>query len=163
MDFDLSLLHSQTKEEIDISGTYTIPEEYFSDDSVIKAENISVEGKVYMVESIDEIEDETDYIKAKINGTLIIEDAISLEPLEYPISIEYDDILEENCKKNENTLDIFRFLWENIVLEIPLKFTKVEDLSKFHGDGWRLISEDELKKPNNNPFSELLKDYKEEW
>lgn len=162
MDFDLSLLHSQTKKEIDISGTYNIPKEYISDDSVIKAENISVEGKVYMVESIDEIDDETDYIKAKINGTLIIEDSISLEPLEYPISIEYDDILEENCKKNENTLDIFRFLWENIVLEIPLKFTKVEDLSKFHGDGWRLISEDELKKSNNNPFSELLKDYKEE-
>ena len=109
MDFDLSLLHSQTKEEIDISGTYTIPEEYFSDDSVIKAENISVEGKVYMVESIDEIEDEADYIKAKINGTLIIEDAISLEPLEYPISIEYDDILEENCKKMKIHLIYFGF------------------------------------------------------
>ena len=115
-----------------------------------------------MAPSIDDIDDQTDYIKAKITGNIIVQDSISLEPLEYPISIEYDDILEENCKKNENTLDIFQFLWENIVLEIPLKFTKVEDLSKFHGDGWRLISEEELTQTNNNPFSELLKDYKEE-
>ena len=36
-------------------------------------------------------------------------------------------------------------LWQNIVLEVPLQFTKVEDLSKFHGDGWKLISEEEIK------------------
>ena len=67
----------------------------------------------------------------------------------------------ENWIKNKNTLDIFSFLWENIVLEVPLQFTKVEDLSKFHGDGWRLISEDSLKR-ENNPFSDLLKDYDKE-
>ena len=58
-------------------------------------------------------------------------------------------------------LDIFQFLWENIVLEIPLQFTKVKDLSKFHGDGWKLVSEDELT-TRNNPFSDLLKDFEEE-
>ena len=69
--------------------------------------------------------------------------------------------IEENCIKSKNTLDIFLFLWENIVLEVPLQFTKVEDLSKFHGDGWKLVSEEELVK-NNNPFGDLLKDFKEE-
>lgn len=162
MDIDLSLLHSQTVKEIDISGTYNLPKEYCLDPSIIKIENIKLTGKVYMSSSFDNIDELVDYIKAEITGNIIIEDCISLEPLEYPISVEYDDILEESCKKDENTLDIFQFLWENIVLEIPLQFTKVEDLSKFHGDGWRLISEDELKKTNNNPFSELLKDYKEE-
>ena len=162
MNIDLSLLHSQTIKEIKIDGIYSIPKEYYTDNTVIKAENINVIGKVYMSPSIDDIDELVDHIQAKITGCLIIEDSISLEPLEYPISIEYDDILEENCKKNENTLDIFQFLWENIVLEIPLQFTKVEDLSKFHGDGWRLISEEELKTSKNNPFSELLKDYKEE-
>lgn len=162
MNIDLSLLHSQTIKEIKIDGIYSIPKEYYTDNTVIKAENINVIGKVYMSSSIDDIDELVDHIQAKITGCLIIEDSISLEPLEYPISIEYDDILEENCKKNENTLDIFQFLWENIVLEIPLQFTKVEDLSKFHGDGWRLISEEELKTSKNNPFSELLKDYKEE-
>ena len=163
MDIDLSLLHSKTTEEIDITNTYTIPKEYYESTSVEKIENIKVTGKVYMASSIDDADEEEDYIKAKIEGDIILTDSISLEPVSYPISIDFDDILEQNCKKDENTLDIFQFLWENIVLEIPLQFTKVEDLSKFHGDGWRLISEDELTKTANNPFSELLKDYKEEW
>ena len=45
-------------------------------------------------------------------------------------------------------------LWQNIILEIPLKFTNVEDYSKFQGEGWKLVSEDELK-VENNPFNEL--------
>lgn len=162
MNIDLSLLHSQTVTEININGTYTIPKDYLKDPAIIKAENIFVTGKVYMGPSVDELDELTDYIAAKITGNIVIEDSISLEELNYPISIEYNDILEESCKKDKNTLDIFQFLWENIVLEIPLQFTKVEDLSKFHGDGWRLISEEDLRKSGNNPFSELLKDYKEE-
>ena len=54
-------------------------------------------------------------------------------------------------------LDIFSFLWENIVLEVPLRFTKVKDLSKFHGDGWKLISEEE-RNQTSNPFNDLLKE-----
>lgn len=160
MEIDLSLLHSKTKEEIDITNTYTIPKEYYESTIVEKAENIKVTGKVYMAASTDDT-DEEDYIKAKIEGDIILTDSISLEPISYPISIDFDDILEQNCKKDENTLDIFQFLWENIVLEIPLQFTKVKDLSKFHGDGWKLVSEDELT-TRNNPFSDLLKDFEEE-
>ena len=155
MDIDLSLLYSKTIEEISISGKYNLPEEYIDKNLVISVEDIDVDGRIYLGS------DEEDRVEATIEGNLIIEDSISLEPVEYPFSIKYDDILEENCKKNENTLDIFSFLWENIVLEVPLQFTKVKDLSKFHGDGWKLVSEDELVK-NNNPFSDLLKDFKEE-
>ena len=159
---DYSLLVSGTVKEVDITNTYTIPKEYFENTDVLALNNIKVEGKIYQDYSEDDIEELVEYIDCKISGEMTIADSISLEPVEFPFSTEYNDIIEENCKKSENTLDIFQFLWENIVLEIPLQFTKVEDLSKFHGDGWRLISEDELKKHNNNPFSELLKDYKEE-
>ena len=161
MDIDLTLLHSRTKDEIDISNTYTIPVEYYSNTDIIELKDVKVEGSVYRDVSEYEEEELQDYINCKISGTLIIEDSISLEEIEYPFFIEYVDILEENCKKNENTLDIFQFLCENIVLEIPLQFTKVKDLSKFHGDGWKLISEDELV-TTSNPFNELLKDFKEE-
>lgn len=159
MEIDLSLLHSNTISEIDITGVYTIDCDYFHNTDIIKLENINVEGNIYR----DEDEDGSleDYISCSIKGEMILPDSISLEEVNYPFSIDYDDIIEESCKKNENTLDIFRFLWENIVLEVPLQFTKVEDLSKFHGDGWKLISEDELKN-ENNPFSDLLKDIEEE-
>ena len=161
MDIDLSLLHSGTVPEVDITNTYTLTKEYYENTGVLELRNIEVEGKVYRGAAEEEIDEFQDYIDCKITGTMIIEDSISLEPVEYPFSAEYDDILEENCKKNENTLDIFQFLWENIVLEIPLRFTKVQDLSKFRGDGWKLIDEEE-QKTSNNPFSDLLKDFKEE-
>lgn len=155
MNIDLKPFHSNTISEIDISGEYNIPVNYYENSDVLKLDNIKVQGIITKDEELD------DNIDCTINGTMMIQDSISLEEVDYPFSIEYNDKIEENCKKDENTLDIFQFLWENIVLEVPLQFTKVDDLSKFHGDGWRLISEEELKK-ENNPFSELLKDYDKE-
>ena len=161
MEIDLSLLHSRTVSEVDITNSYNLPSEYFKNSDILELKPVEVVGKVYCAVAEDDIEELQDYVKCTIKGTMIIKDSISLEPIEYPFSAEYDDILEENCKKTENILDIFLFLWENIVLEIPLQFTKVKDLSKFHGDGWKLVSEDELS-ASNNPFCDLLKDFKEE-
>ena len=155
MDIDLKLLHSKTVDEIDITNKYDIPDQYIDKNLVLSLKNIQVDGKIYIGS------DDEDRIDCTINGNMILEDSISLEPIEYSFSIKYDDILEENSKKNENTLDIFSFLWENIVLEVPLQFTKVKDLSKFHGDGWKLISEDEITN-SINLFGDLLKDFKEE-
>lgn len=159
MEIDLSLLHSNTVPFIDISGTYSIEKEYYKNSDIIALDDIKVVGKITRKENDDfELED---YVNCEIKGDMVIKDSISLEEVNYPFSIEYDDFLEENCIKSKNILDIFQFLWENIVLEVPLQFTKVEDLSKFHGDGWKLISEDELNF-NNSPFSNLLKDIEEE-
>lgn len=161
MNIDLTPLHSHTIDKIEITNTYNIPEEYYQNMGVKKLDNVKVDGYIYLSPSEEDAEVEVDSINCKIEGTMTIEDSISLEPIEYPFSIEYDDEIDENCKKNENTLDIFSFLWENIVLEVPLRFTKVTDFSKFRGDGWKLVSENELT-TNNNPFSELLDKMKEE-
>ena len=159
MDIDLSLLNSNTVKEIDISNTYSIPKSYFENMGVISIDNVKVDGKITRREN-DDMEFSL-YIDAIIDGVMVIPDSISLESIDYPFHIEYDDYLDENCKNNENTLDIFTFLWENIVLEVPLQFTKVTDLSEFHGDGWKLISEEE-RNYEANPFSELLKEFDKE-
>ena len=150
MEIELNFNDSYKLDEI-----VSIPSSYYENSGVKKLDDIKVLGKLYY-----DPEDNL-YADVEISGTMIILDDISLEEVEYPFSIEYDDILEENLKNNENTLDLFEFLWENIVLEVPLKFTKVTNLSEFHGDGWKLISEDELK-TSNNPFNDLLKDFEEE-
>ncbi len=141
MNIDLSLLYSNATDEIDISNVYSIPKKYITNSDVLALDNIEVKGIITKEE--DEL-----YVKMQINGVMLLKDSISLEPVEYPFSLEYDDFLEENYKNYENTLDIFQFLWENIVLEVPLQFTKVKDFSEYKGDGWKLISEDELKKEN---------------
>ncbi len=157
MNIDLNPLHNNRVSEIDISNTYNIPKEYIYEESVLEANNIVVNGKIYLKE-IDENDYLDDYLECTIKGKIKVEDSISLEPIDLDIDIEYDDFIDENYKKDENTLDILQLLWENIVLEVPLQFTRVNDLSKFHGDGWKLISEEELKH-SSNPFSELLKDF----
>ena len=154
MDIDLSLLQSNTVDDISITGVYNIPDSYINKDLVKSINDIKVDGKVY-------IDNDIEKINCSIIGNIEIEDSVSLEVLNYPISIEYDDKIEENWKKSEKILDIFSFLWENIVLEIPMHYSKVEDFSEYKGDGWKLVSEDELTK-NNNPFNDLLKDFKEE-
>ena len=152
MNIDLNKLNNSN---IDISGKYNIPKNYYENSDIIELNDIEVEGEI----SLDE--DENEMINCMIKGKMVIPDTISLEEISYPFTIEFDDIIPETAKKSKNILDIFEFLWENIVLEVPLQFTKVEDLSKFHGDGWKLISEESLKK-DNNPFSDLLKDYDKE-
>lgn len=159
MNIDLSLLYSNTVNEIDISNIYSIPKEYFENTDVISLDNIKVSGNITRV--LTEEEELCLYVKATIDGIMVIPDSISLEEVEYPFHIDYDDYLDENCKNSENILDIFMFLWENIVLEVPLQFTKVSDLSKYHGDGWKLISEDD-RNLQNNPFSELVKEFDKE-
>ena len=155
MDIDLNLLHNNSVESIKIHDFFDIPSDYYLNTEIISLSKVEIDGE------ITRYDDERDKIICKIIGSMEIPDSISLEKVCYPFCIEYDDIISESCKKNENILDIFQFLWENIVLEVPLQFTKVDDLSKFHGDGWKLISEDELNK-TNNPFSDLLKDYEKE-
>lgn len=159
MDIDLRMLYNHSTEEIDITGNYDIPNSYYEFSDILELKNIEVRGKITL--ALQEDLEEMEYIKCKIKGIVKVEDSITLEPVDYEISLEYDDFVDENCKKSENTLDIFEFLWENIVLEVPLQFTKVQDLNQFKGDGWKLVSEDELTN-TNNPFKDLLKNQEKE-
>lgn len=147
MQIDLNFNNSYKLNEV-----VNIPKTYFENSSVQKLDNIKVEGKLYY-----DPEDNL-YADVVINGNMNLLDDISLEEISYPFNIEYNDILDENLKNNQNTLDLFEFLWENIVLEVPLKFTKVTNLSEFHGDGWKLVSEEE-NSLEHNPFSELLENF----
>ena len=159
MEIDLGALHRGEISSFDISGEYILPEEFYQNTDIIRLSPLKVEGNIIQKENEDfELED---YAICNIKGEMILPDSISLEEVCYPFDISYDDFLSENCIKNENILDIFTFLWENTVLEVPLQFTKVSDLSKFQGDGWRLIREED-RELENNPFCDLLKDFEEE-
>lgn len=159
MDIDLSLLHSNTIEVIDINNSYELTKDYYENTDIRELSSIDVVGQITRKEN--ENNELNDYIECTIKGEMLIPDSITLDTVTYPFTIEYSDFIDENSLKNENMLDILAFLWENIVLEIPLQFTKEVDYSKFQGNGWRLISEEELKK-ENNPFNELLNDIEKE-
>lgn len=146
MNIELDELFCHNTDKIVIDSEVKFTEEYISND-IKSLENVKFKGE------IKEDTDTTIKLEGLLTGTMILEDSISLEDVKYEFSCEIDENLDEILENDQNTIDILEILWQNIVLEIPLKFTKVDDLSKYQGDGWKVISEDEVKK--NNPFSSL--------
>ena len=88
---------------------------------------------------------------------MILSDAITLEEITSPIDLEISEILDKSAKyyKNEqNTLDKLEFLWENIVLEIPISLTRNSGVN-LKGEGWELNREEQ---DEINPELAKLKD-----
>ena len=93
----------------------------------------------------------------KISGVMVLPCSITLKPVDYSFNIEItgniEEMLEEmneTSKKSENTIDIFPIIWENILMEIPIKVTSPDiDTKNLSGDGWRLVTDDEGLKVSN--------------
>lgn len=154
MIINLEELNSNIKEKIDINEDVKFDEELIENSSIIKLDKLKFVGKIFKNLSEEFI------LNGVLEGVMYLEDSISLEEVEYPFSIEIDENIEENLENNQNSIDIIPILWQNIVLEVPLRYTKVEDFSSYSGNGWRLISEE--KRNVNNPFLELKEKFKEE-
>ena len=153
MNIQLDELFCHNTDKIVIDEDVLFTEEYTSSD-------IKELKEVHFSGLIKESSDTTIKLEGTLTGTMVIEDSISLEDVDYSFSCEIDENLDEILENNQNTIDILEVLWQNIVLEIPLKFTVVEDLSNYQGDGWKVISEDEIRR--DNPFSILTENMKEE-
>ena len=100
---------------------------------------------------------------------MILPDDITLEDTEYNFNseieekfIENDQSIDNNLKIIQNKLDITDFMWQNILVEIPMKVVnKKNENLKIQGNGWRLTTEEELEKErnNNSPFKDLLEKF----
>ncbi len=147
---DLTLLYTGMQEKISLDGIYSIPKEKYEKTEIIDLSEVKLEDSFI-------IRKEEDYtIQIHANGKMKIKDSITLDEVWYEYNVEIDDKIDEFVENNENYLDIIEILWQNIVLEVPLRYTEVKDYSKYRGDGWKLVSEEDLV--NNNPFNTLLKD-----
>lgn len=148
MNIDLASLYSGVDEFLEIDKFIEIDSSYYENTDIINLPKVWVNGTISL-DSSNNID-----CNLKVKGDMILNDSISLEEVSYPFECEINKKIEKNDINFENTLDIIPILWENIVLEVPLKFTTVKDTSKFSGDGWKIISEEELKQ-KNNPFNDL--------
>ncbi len=126
--------------KIDIDEIFEFSEENFKQAGIINAKNIKFVGNLFY-NLADEIK-----LEGTLSGELILEDAVDLSEFLYKIDIKIDKIIE-NC---ENTLDINEILWENIVLEVPIRATNKE-LGSLKGSGWKVINEDEKSEDEIDP------------
>ena len=148
MIIDLTALINRTKEVILIDEIISFNEDYLKDSEIIKLDSVKVVGDISLNE------EDIPFLSLAVSGNMILEDSISLEEISYPFSLKIEEKIEDFSENITNTIDIIDILWQNIVLEVPLKLTEVEDLTKYQGEGWRLVSEEEMNK-ENNPFSNL--------
>ena len=137
MKIDLNYLNRFSRVTID--EDFTIDETYLENTDIRKLENLHISGIV----DIDY--EDTININLELSGIMILPCAISLEDVKYEFNTTIEQNLgkfEEIFKKNKNSLEISDILWENIVLEIPIRVvSESAEPSNTSGDGWELISE----------------------
>ena len=157
MEFDLTRLKNNIEEYINIDRSYSFSDEYLSKTEIIELNDLKIKGYITK-DSLDSL-----LIDLKISGVMVLTCSLTLKPVNYPfetnISGNLEELLEEveeNSKKTQNTLDILPIIWENILMEIPMKVTS-EDAHdiKLSGDGWKFVTEDS---DIVNPELEKLKD-----
>lgn len=157
MEIDLTRLKSNLDEYIDIDLTYSFDKSILECTELISLDNVKIKGEITKNSLNDFV------INVKVDGTMVLPCAITLEPVDYPFSFEINDEvdkllkeIDENHTKYENTLDIFPIIWENILIEIPARVVKKDaDTSKLKGDGWEFVTGE---RKSINPELEKLKD-----
>ncbi len=149
----IELLELVTKgKKINIDNGINIPLE------LIEGSDIRSLSNVHFIGSLSKLVDDTYELVGTVKGTMIIPDNITLEDYTYDFTSEREEKIDETRVNLQKTLDITEDLWQNILVEIPLYAVNEKNKSiKLEGDGWRLISEDEITTNNdNNPFKDLL-------
>ena len=155
MIIDLTDLFTGSCEEIFVKDSVSIPLDNLSNTSIRSLNDVYFDG------SVVRLSDSDFQLAGILSGVMVLPDDITLEDVNYSFKI---DILEDfnldgnnNLEIVQNNLDITEFLWQNILVEVPLKVKKPENEGlTLKGDGWRLISEDEVN-VNNSPLSDLSK------
>ncbi len=137
MKIDLNYLNRFSK--LNVDEIVVFDNKYFEKSEIRKLKDVNVSGLI----SID-YEDNL-ILELKITGTMILPCAITLKDVKYDFETEIEENIgkfEEIYKNNKNTLEISDILWENIVLEIPIRVvSESAEPSNTSGDGWELISE----------------------
>lgn len=156
MQFDLIRLENNIVSSIPIDITYSFSKEQLAGSDISSLDNVKINGELYK-NSLGNI-----CLSCIVEGVAVMPCAITLKPVDYPFSVEIngelEELLMENSKKFQNTIDIFPIIWENILMEIPMRVVSPdvdESNIALSGDGWKFASDEES---SNNPFSEL-KDY----
>lgn len=148
---------SNLDEYIDIDEYYTFNESYLSKTDLLRLDNVHISGSITK-DNLDNL-----ILSLKIEGVMVLPCAVTLEPVDYPFTVKLEDNLEEllkeideNPQKLEKTIDILPIIWENVLMEMPMKVTspKAKDI-KMSGDGWKMVTEEKME---INPELEKLKD-----
>lgn len=164
MNIDLIKLITNIEKEINLNIKIDadIYNEMLSKTSIKVLKNVTFVGKITRSYNDDF------QISGTLKGIMILPDDITLEDVEHQFESNIEEKINENSNNTDNNLkiiknrlDISEFLWQNILVEIPMKVVNNKNKNiTLEGNGWRLITEEELNESNNSPFAELKDKFK---
>ena len=144
MIIDLTKLNSGIEEYTTIDLSYSFSKEELKDSEILELNDVKIYGTI----SKNSLNDY--YLDLEISGIMVLPCAVTLKPVNHDFNIKVSDNLNEllseidkNIKKVENLLDIFPIVWENILMEVPMRVVSsdVSDVP-LEGNGWKFIKED---------------------
>lgn len=156
MIIDIEQIITGKKDTIVINESIDIPIELLEKSSIRTLENVTFEGRVKRLYDLPLT------LEGNLKGKMILLDDITLEEVEYNFNIELEEELENSEDELEqlivdNKLDLLNILWQLIQVEIPSKIHKNDTDITMSGNGWKLISEQDLNNNKNNAFKDLDK------
>ena len=157
MHYDLVRLNNNIEKSINVDEIYSFTLEELKGTDLLKLDNVRVEGEIFK-NSLGNIE-----LSLDVEGVMVLPCAITLKPVNYPFSIEISgeieelmENFEENSTNFQNSIDILPIIWENILMEIPMRVVseqaKNSDIT-MEGEGWKFVTEEEER---TSPLSELM-------
>ena len=152
MRIDLTNILANIVSAININEQVIIDNEILKTSNIRRLDNTMFNGRIFK-----DYEDNL-VLEGNITGTMVLPDDITLKDVNYEFKSEIFEYIEEVFTIDKNSIDILDYLWQNILVEVPLKVrTEEDDNITLKGDGWRLITEEELNNRSNRPFSDLSK------
>ncbi len=141
---DLTKLQNRSTNELDYSNRIMLDKSLYENTDIRDLSEIDVSI------TITRVTDSSYEMNLQIKGTMVLPCSLTLKDVSYPfdiktsVKVSNDVENDEECVKIiQNNIDIIPIIWQNILLEIPLRVVS-EDVSDSleSGDGWKLIRED---------------------
>ena len=162
MFINLTKLITNLSKEILIDDEIDIDKSYLENTDIKDISRVKINGSIRPFESNFELD-------MNIKCTLTLVCSISLKDVKYDIDINVNEVIgesnetvdiEENNKIINNSIDLIPIIWQNIILEVPLKVISPDvDVKNMQGDGWKFITDEEVKDEEIDPRLEKLKDF----
>ena len=157
MQYDLIRLNNNIVKSIEVNEEYSFTQDELKGTDLLKLDDVKVEGEI-IKNSLGNIE-----LNLGVEGVMVLPCALTLKPVNYPFYIEICGEIEELMENFDeistnfqNSIDILPIIWENILMEIPMRVVSDEAKNsdmKMEGEGWKFVTEEEEK---TSPLSELL-------
>lgn len=157
MNIDITKLKSGIQSQIEIDEVYSFSKDILDGTDIMSLDDVNIKGYITS-NSVDDYD-----LDVNVSGVMVLPCSLTLKPVNYRFETKIEGNIDkllgeinETLKKNQNSIDILPIIWENILMEIPIRVVSDDSANlKLEGEGWKLITESEKRL---NPELQKLKD-----